>query len=110
MQEIMPTSYSDDIRRIHRNLNTEVAGVRKPNANMLLALARSAAYALWDFDQVARCDAQAARRRQMKRVARQRKKGRRAAASAYSAAMKEHDPCSNNEEVVNKGWSRLWYW
>ena len=39
-QEIMPASYADDIRHIHRNFDPEEVGVRKPNANERLAVAR----------------------------------------------------------------------
>ena len=92
----MPASYADDIRRIHRRLDAEEAGVRKPNANERLAVARTAAFARGDMAQVARCDAQAARRRDSKRAARHRRKARRAAAQEEVRKM-QRDPCSDQD-------------
>ena len=92
----MPASYDDDIRRIHRAMDAEEAGLRKPNANDRLVVARSAAFARGDLDQVARCDAQAERRRAVKRAARERRKARRAQARVDVADMRR-DPCSDTE-------------
>ena len=39
-REVMLASYADDIRRIHRKFDAEEAGVRKPNPNERLAVAR----------------------------------------------------------------------
>ena len=59
--------------------------MRKSNANELLAVARSAAYARGDFEKVTRCDAQATRRQETKRSKIRRGKERRTAARAYIA-------------------------
>ena len=96
-REVMPASYADDIRRIHRALDAEESGLRKPNANDRLVVARSAAYARGDLAQVARCDAQAARRQAVKRAARQRRKARRAQARVEVADM-QRDPPSDAEQ------------
>ena len=96
-REQLPASYADDIRRIHRQLDAEELGLRKPNANDRLVVARSAAYARGDLAQVVRCDAQAERRRAVKRAARQRRNSRRAQARRDVADM-QRDPCSDAEQ------------
>ena len=96
-RDIMPASYADDIRRIHRAMDAEEAGLRKPNANDRLVVARSAAFARGDLAQVARCDAQAERRRAVKRAARQRRNARRAQARVDVADM-QRDPSSDVEK------------
>ena len=80
-REVITITYADDIRRIHHRLHAFEADARKPDANERLAVARSAAYARGDFDQVSRLDAQAAHRQETKRVARRRRKARRASGS-----------------------------
>ena len=96
-RDIMPASYADDIRRIHRAMDAEDAGLRKPNANDRLVVARSAAFARGDLAQVARCNAQAERRRAVKRAARQRRNARRAQARVDVADM-QRDPSSDVEK------------
>ena len=96
-RDVMPASYADDIRRIHRAMDAEEAGLRKPSANDRLVVARSAAFARGDLAQVARCDAQAERRRAVKRAARQRRNSRRAQARRDVADM-QRDPCSDAEQ------------
>ena len=96
-RDVMPASYADDIRRIHRAMDAEEAGLRKPNANDRLVVARSAAFARGDLAQVARCDAQAERRRAVKRAARQRRNARRAQARVDVADM-QRDPSSDVEK------------
>ena len=94
--DVMPASYADDVRRIHRQLDAEEAGLRRPSTNDRLIVARSSTFARGDLAQVARCDAQAARRREVKRAARQRRKTRRAIARDEVADM-QRDPCSDAE-------------
>ena len=72
--------------------------MKKPNANESLAVASSAVYAWVDFEQVARCDAQAARRLETKRAAHHRRKQQRTAARAYITGMNSRDPCSDGEQ------------
>ena len=96
-RDIMPASYADDVRCIHRALNAEEAGLRKPNANDRLIVARSAAFARGDMAQAARCDAQATRRQDAKRAARLRRKARRDIARVEVAEM-QRDLRSDSEQ------------
>ena len=92
-----PASYADDIARIHRDLDAEEAGVRKPNRNDRLAAARVAAFQRGDMAIVKSLDAQESRRRDAKRRARQRKKQRKVVRRAELAEMVNRDPNSDNE-------------
>ena len=98
--DIMPASYAEDIRRIHRNLDAEEAGVRKPSSNERAIAARSAAFDRGDMDMVRAYDAQIERRQCARRRARQRKKARRDAMRGYVVPNEGRDPRSDDEDCA----------
>ena len=93
--DIMPASYADEIRRMHRKLGAEEAGIRKSTQAEREAAARAAAFDREDLTLVQAYYDMTSRRQAAKRRARQRKKARNAETRAYAAELFSRDPCSD---------------
>ena len=95
--DVMPASYAEDIRRIHRNLDVEEAGVQKPSSNERAIAARAVAFDRGDMKMVRAYDAEIERRQGARRCARQRKKARRNANRGYVVPYEGCDPRSDED-------------